>query len=75
MAEPLGIALACVSAYSNSVESSLEFVDNMINSERERLVRQVSPLQRSSGNLSRRPACCLHVSDFGTLSGAVHGQP
>ena len=40
IAEPLGIALACMSAYSSSVESSFEFVDNMINSQRERLVRE-----------------------------------
>ncbi|KAJ5372691.1 C6 finger domain protein [Penicillium concentricum] len=40
MAEPLGIAVACVSAYSSSVESSVDFVDNMINSQRERLVRE-----------------------------------
>ncbi|KAJ5520033.1 C6 finger domain protein, partial [Penicillium fimorum] len=40
MAEPLGIVLACVSAYSSSVESSVDFVDTMINSQRERLVRE-----------------------------------
>lgn len=41
MAEPLGVALACVSAYasSNAVESSYAFVDRMINQEREKLVR------------------------------------
>ncbi|KAJ5716731.1 hypothetical protein N7493_008642 [Penicillium malachiteum] len=39
MAEPLGIALACVSAYVSSVESSFEFVENIINAQRERLVR------------------------------------
>ena len=39
MAEPLGIVLACISAYSSSVESSFEFVDGMINSQREHLVR------------------------------------
>ncbi|KAJ5788855.1 uncharacterized protein N7518_005866 [Penicillium psychrosexuale] len=52
MAEPLGIALTCVSAYSNSVESSFEFVDNMINSERERLVRKFHLY-------SDRPETCL----------------
>lgn len=41
MAEPLGVALACVSAYASaiSVESSYAFVDCMINQEREKLVR------------------------------------
>jgi hypothetical protein len=39
MAEPLGIALACVSAHASSVESSYGFVDRMINEEREKLVR------------------------------------
>ncbi|KAJ5908496.1 C6 finger domain protein [Penicillium taxi] len=52
MAEPLGIALACVSAYSSSVESSFEFVDNMINSQRERLVREFHLY-------SDRPETCL----------------
>ncbi|KAJ5363976.1 uncharacterized protein N7496_009689 [Penicillium cataractarum] len=52
MAEPLGIALACVSAYSSSVESSFEFVDNMINSQRERLLREFN-------NYSDRPETCL----------------
>ncbi|KAI9688917.1 MAG: hypothetical protein M1822_001274 [Bathelium mastoideum] len=52
MAEPLGIALACVSAYSSSVESSFEFVHNMINSQRERLVREFHLY-------SDRPETCL----------------
>lgn len=52
MAEPLGIALACVSAYSSSVESSFEFVDNMINSQRERLLREFN-------HYSDRPETCL----------------
>lgn len=52
MAEPLGIALACVSAYSSSVESSFEFVDNMISSQRERLVREFHLY-------SDRPETCL----------------
>ncbi|EAW13263.1 Zn(II)2Cys6 transcription factor domain-containing protein [Aspergillus clavatus NRRL 1] len=39
MAEPLGIALACVSAHASSVGSNYGFVDRMINQERERLVR------------------------------------
>ncbi|KAF7589914.1 hypothetical protein BBP40_003532 [Aspergillus hancockii] len=39
MAEPLGIALACVSAHASSVKSSHGFVDRMINEEREKLVR------------------------------------
>lgn len=52
MAEPLGIALACVAAYSSSVESGFEFVDNMINSQRERLVREFH-------HYSDRPETCL----------------
>lgn len=39
MAEPMGIALACVSAHASSVESSYGFVDRMINEERDKLVR------------------------------------
>ncbi|KAJ5708754.1 hypothetical protein N7488_008555 [Penicillium malachiteum] len=52
MAEPLGIALACVSAYFSSVESSFAFVENMINSQRERLVRDFR-------NSIDRPETCL----------------
>ncbi|KAJ5167594.1 uncharacterized protein N7482_003188 [Penicillium canariense] len=52
MAEALGISLACVSAYLSSVESSFEFVDNMINSQRERLVREFHLY-------SDRPETCL----------------
>ncbi|KAJ5816319.1 C6 finger domain protein [Penicillium robsamsonii] len=52
MAEPLGIAVACVSAYLSSVESSVDFVDNMINSQRERLVREFHLY-------SDRPETCL----------------
>ncbi|WEW56953.1 hypothetical protein PRK78_002412 [Emydomyces testavorans] len=39
MAEPLGIALACISAHENLVESSSSFIDNMINTQREKLIR------------------------------------
>lgn len=39
MAEPMGIALACVSAHASSVESSYGFVDRMVNEERDKLVR------------------------------------
>ncbi|KAF1960660.1 hypothetical protein CC80DRAFT_500945 [Byssothecium circinans] len=52
IAEPLGIALACVSAYSSSVESSFKFVDNMINSQREQLVHGFHLF-------SDRPETCL----------------
>ncbi|KAF2638893.1 hypothetical protein P280DRAFT_64867 [Massarina eburnea CBS 473.64] len=52
IAEPLGIALACVSAYSSSVESSFKFVDNMINSQREQLVHGFH-------RYSDRPETCL----------------
>lgn len=40
MAEPLGIALACASAYDSSVESSSSFIDTMINTQREKLIRE-----------------------------------
>ena len=40
LAEPIAIALCCVSANLQSVESSLAFVCNMINTERERLVKE-----------------------------------
>jgi hypothetical protein len=52
MAEPLGIALACVSAYSSAVESSFNFVDNMVNSQREQLVHDFHLY-------SDRPETCL----------------
>ncbi|EFQ98569.1 hypothetical protein MGYG_08937 [Nannizzia gypsea CBS 118893] len=40
MAEPLGIALACASAYNSCVESSSSFIDTMINTQREKLIRE-----------------------------------
>ncbi|KAM5436246.1 hypothetical protein McanCB21832_003068 [Microsporum canis] len=40
MAEPLGIALACASAYDSSVESSSSFIDSLINTQREKLIRE-----------------------------------
>lgn len=61
MAEPLGIALACVSAYSSSVESSFEFVDNMINSQRERLVREFHLyIDRPETCLAALHAVCIY---------------
>jgi hypothetical protein len=61
MAEPLGIALACVSAYSSSVESSFEFVDNMINAQRERLVREFHLfIDRPETCLAALHAVCIY---------------
>jgi hypothetical protein len=39
MAKPMGVALACVSAHAGSSGSNYGFVDNLINQEREQLVR------------------------------------
>ncbi|KAF2647678.1 hypothetical protein K491DRAFT_685321 [Lophiostoma macrostomum CBS 122681] len=54
MAEPLGIALACVAAYSSAVTSSFKFVDEMVNSQRERLVHDFHLY-------TDRPETCLAV--------------
>ncbi|KAE8353418.1 hypothetical protein BDV28DRAFT_148075 [Aspergillus coremiiformis] len=40
LAQPMGTALACVSVHTSSVESSDGFVDRMIHSEREKLIRE-----------------------------------
>ncbi|KAJ5622720.1 hypothetical protein N7528_005952 [Penicillium herquei] len=61
MAEPLGIALACVSAYVSSVESSFVFVENMINSQRERLVRDFRlSIDRPETCLAALHAVCIY---------------
>ncbi|DAA76061.1 TPA_exp: putative C6 transcription factor [Trichophyton benhamiae CBS 112371] len=48
MAEPLGIALACASAYDSSVESSSSFIDTMINTQREKLIREFHLLYKEA---------------------------
>jgi hypothetical protein len=75
MAEPLGIALACVSAYSSSVESSFEFVDNMINSQRERLVREFHLYSdRPETCLAALHAVCVYQI-LGLFGGTSIGSP
>ncbi|KAJ6016338.1 hypothetical protein N7540_010929 [Penicillium herquei] len=61
MAEPLGIALACVSAHAGSVESSFEFVETMINTQRERLVRDFRLfIDRPETCLAALHAVCIY---------------
>ncbi|KAJ5731793.1 C6 finger domain protein [Penicillium malachiteum] len=61
MAEPLGIALACVSAYVSSVESSFEFVESLIKSQREQLVRDFRlSLDRPETCLAALHAVCIY---------------
>ncbi|EEP78120.1 predicted protein [Uncinocarpus reesii 1704] len=68
MAEPLGIALACISAHDNSVESSSNFVDTMINTQREKLIRGFHLY-------SDRPETCLaalHAVSIYQILGLFH---
>ncbi|KAG5209894.1 C6 zinc finger domain-containing protein [Trichophyton interdigitale] len=56
MAEPLGTALACASAYDSCVESSSSFINTMINTQREKLIR----------------ATCSYVDQPETCLAALH---
>ena len=57
MAEPLGIALVCVSSYVSAVASSKSFVRNMIDGQRERLVSEFN----ATGATSETRLAALHA--------------
>ncbi|KAL4914844.1 hypothetical protein BDW62DRAFT_189678 [Aspergillus aurantiobrunneus] len=61
MPKPMGVALACVSAHAGSVGSNHGFVDNLINSERQTLVREFqSHLDTPENCLSAVHAVCIY---------------
>ncbi|KAL4815745.1 hypothetical protein BDW67DRAFT_185467 [Aspergillus spinulosporus] len=61
MAKPMGIALACVSAYAGSFGSSYGFVDTLINNERSHLVRNfLSFLDTPENCLAAVHAVCIY---------------
>ncbi len=60
-AEPLGIAITCISAYVNSVPSSYKFVDQTINVQRDRLIRDFrTALQTREASLATLHAFCIY---------------
>lgn len=69
MAEPLGIALACVAAYLNSVDSSYEYVQQLINSQQERLVNDFYRYTEPETSLAAIHAVCVYqiLGFFGIL--------
>ena len=61
MAEPLGIALVCVSSHVSAVASSNSFVRNMIDGQRERLVSEFSAIGASpETSLAALHAMCIY---------------
>ncbi|KAL2823287.1 hypothetical protein BDW59DRAFT_180746 [Aspergillus cavernicola] len=61
MAKPMGVALACVSAHAGSLGSNHGFVDNLINKEREQLVREFqSYLDTQENCLAAVHAVCIY---------------
>ncbi|KKK23905.1 hypothetical protein AOCH_004198 [Aspergillus ochraceoroseus] len=61
MAEPMGIALACVSAHAGSIGSNYGFVDAMIMKEREKLVRNFQSYLNGQENcLAAVHAVCIY---------------
>ncbi|CBF84234.1 predicted protein [Aspergillus nidulans FGSC A4] len=61
MARPMGVALACVSAYTGSFGSNYGFVDTLINKERDKLVRNFqSFLGTPENSLAAVHAVCIY---------------
>ncbi|KAL4736083.1 hypothetical protein BDV11DRAFT_211576 [Aspergillus similis] len=61
MAKPMGVALACVSAYAGSFGSNYGFVDTLINNERSQLVRNFQSFLDTPENcLAAVHAVCIY---------------
>ncbi|KAL4878149.1 hypothetical protein BJY04DRAFT_221504 [Aspergillus karnatakaensis] len=61
MAKPIGVALACLSAHAGSSGSNYGFVDNLINQEREQLVRNFTSFLDTPENcLAAVHAVCVY---------------
>ncbi|KAL4757763.1 Zn(II)2Cys6 transcription factor domain-containing protein [Aspergillus foveolatus] len=61
MAKPMGVALACVSAYAGSFGSNYGFVDALINNERDKLVRNFQSFLDTPENcLAAVHAVCIY---------------
>lgn len=61
MAKPMGVALACVSAYAGSFGSNYGFVDTLINNERDKLVRDFQSFLDAPENcLAAVHAVCIY---------------
>ncbi|KAL4779647.1 hypothetical protein BJX76DRAFT_351610 [Aspergillus varians] len=61
MAKPMGVALACVSAHAGSFGSNYGFVNNLINNERQQLVRDFESFLDTPENcLAAVHAVCIY---------------
>ena len=60
VAEPLAIALCCVSAYSNTTRTSTTFVENMVNTERGRLINDFHSQPSWIESLASLHAMCVY---------------
>ena len=60
VAEPLAIALCCVSAYSNTTRTSTSFVENMVNTERGRLINDFHSQPSWIESLASLHAMCVY---------------